>query len=140
MNQPIIVTQTDARQLRALLERKHVIETTLAESVSRLKSELEGAAIVPDAELPEDVIALNSKVELEDVANHELLTFTLVQPEHADFSEGRISVLAPIGMALLGYRVGDEIEWPVPDGTVRVRIRKHLGRQSAVESSLFATT
>jgi len=96
MNRPIIVTQSDARQLHALLERKHAVETTFAESVSRLKSELQRAAIIPDSELPGDVISLNSKVELEDVANQELLTFTLVQPEHADFSEGRISILAPV--------------------------------------------
>lgn len=140
MNRPIIITQSDARQLRALLERKNAIETTLPESVSRLKNELQRAEIVPDSELPADVIALNSTVELDDLTNRELLTFTLVQPEQADFSEGRISILAPIGMALLGYRVGDKIEWPIPDGVTRVRIRKHLGRQSAVEHSSFATT
>ena len=140
MNRPIILTKTDAKQLRSLLERKTVVETTFAESVSRLKNELERAVIVSDSELPDDIIALHSTVELEDLANRELQTFTLVMPEHADFEEGRISILAPVGMALLGYRVGDEIEWPVPGGTARMRIRKHLGRQSVeVTAKLSAT-
>jgi regulator of nucleoside diphosphate kinase len=140
MNRPIILTKTDARQLRSLLERKTAVETTYAESVSRLKNELERAAIVSDSELPQDIIALHSTVELEDLADRELLTFTLVMPEHSNIEDGRISILAPIGMALLGYREGDEIEWPVPGGTARMRIRKHLGRQIMAEPAMHSET
>jgi regulator of nucleoside diphosphate kinase len=130
----IIITQEDARRLRALLNERQM--ATYAESVQRLSEELERATIV--AELPEDVIALDSTVELDDLVTNETLTFTLVLPDEADLSEGRISILAPLGMALLGYRVGDEIEWPVPGGTARVRIRKHLGRRMGPESAKLA--
>jgi regulator of nucleoside diphosphate kinase len=140
MNQPIIITEADAKELHSLLQRKNALDTTFAESVCRLKNELERAVIVQESELPEDVIALNSTVELEDLVDREVQTFRLVLPEHADFSEGRISILAPVAMALLGYRVGDEIEWPVPGGTARVRVRKHFGRQRPLESSVFAAT
>jgi len=140
MNRPIILTQTDAKQLRSLLERKATVESTYAESVSRLKNELERAVIVSDSELPEDTIALHSTVELKDLANRELLTFTVVMPEHANIEEGRISILAPIGMALLGYRAGDEIEWPVPGGMARMRIRKHLGRQPMAEAVMHSSS
>jgi regulator of nucleoside diphosphate kinase len=130
----ITITQEDARRLHALLQQKRM--ATYAESVQRLSEELERATIV--AELPEDVIALDSTVELDDLVNNETLTFTLVLPDEADLSEGRISILAPLGMALLGYRVGDEIEWPVPGGTTRVRIRKHLGRRMGPEFAKLA--
>ena len=140
MNHPIIITETDAKQLRSLLQRKNAVDTTFAESVSRLNNELERAVIVAEADLPGDVIALNSTVELEDLVDREVQTFTLVLPEYADYAEGRISILAPIGMALLGYRVGDEIEWPVPGGTARVRVRKQLSRQPSVESATSAST
>src|SRR5688572_12007647 len=91
MNQPIIITETDAKELRSLLQRKTALDTTFAESVCRLKNELERAVIVQESELPEDVIALNSTVELEDLVDREVQTFRLVLPEYADFSEGRIS-------------------------------------------------
>ena len=127
-------------QLRSLLERKTTVETTFAESVHRLKSELDRAVTVADSELPNDLIAIGSTVELEDLSNLELVTYTLVLPEHADFEEGRISILAPIGMALLGYRVGDEIEWPVPGGMARMRICKHLGRERLPATAILAMT
>lgn len=139
MNKPIIITESDAKQLRSILDRPGAFGTIFAESANRLAGELDRAAVVSDTDLPEDVITLNSTVEVEDLVDHELLTFTLVTPETADVSEGRISVLAPIGMALLGYRVGDEIEWPVPGGTARMRIRKHLGRHSVAEAANLVT-
>jgi regulator of nucleoside diphosphate kinase len=79
---------------------------------------------------------MECRVLLEDADTHESATYTLVQPEHADFEAGRLSVLAPIGTAILGYREGDVVEWPVPAGVRRIRILKVLyqpeaaGRQS----------
>ncbi len=89
---------------------------------------MERAQILPDAELPEDVIAMDSIVELEDMDNGELMTYALVYPENADITRGYVSILAPIGTAMLGYRVGDEFDWPVPGGTLCLRVRKLLGR------------
>lgn len=133
MNQRIILTEADANQLRAILGRANQFGSMFTQSINRLSHELDCASIVPSSELPEDVVTLNSAVEVEDLETGELLRFTVVPPDHADVTEGRISVLAPIGMALLGYRVGDEIEWPVPGGTARMRIRKHCGRQPWME-------
>lgn len=133
MNQRIILTEADANQLRAILERGNRYGSIFTESINRLTNELDRAQIVAPIELPDDVITLNSSVEVEDLETGEALCFIVVPPDHADLAEGRISVLAPVGMALLGYRVGDEIEWPVPGGTARMRIRKHFGRQPCVE-------
>ena len=123
MNQTILITEQDAERLRPLVQQNSLSHHPDHEDLPRLKAELDRATIVGPKELPSDVVAMNSIVELEDLTDGEILTFQLVYPEQAAISEGRISILAPLGMAMLGYRVGDEIEWPVPAGIARVRIR-----------------
>lgn len=96
------------------------------ENLHRLKAEIERAKIVPVVQLPAGVIAMNSTVELEDLADGEISVYTLVYPELADIEIGQISVLAPLGMGMLGFKVGDEFEWPGPAGILRMRVRKVL--------------
>jgi regulator of nucleoside diphosphate kinase len=124
MNLPISITEQDAAHLRRLLDSSLAQKETDAESLKRLEHELDRAQIVSQPDLPADAIAMNSTVELEDLSDGEILTCTLVYPEQADGASGRISILAPLGMAMLGYRVGDTFEWPVPNGTIRVRVRR----------------
>jgi regulator of nucleoside diphosphate kinase len=69
---------------------------------------------------------MNSTVRLRDLDTGDMETYTLVYPAEADVDEQLISVLAPIGTAILGYRVGDVIKWPVPGGFVRLRVEKIL--------------
>jgi regulator of nucleoside diphosphate kinase len=123
----VIVSERDARRLRLLVQARR-INGTPGESVRHLQSELDRAHIVPDAELPADVIAMDSIVELEDLSSGELMTYALVFPENADLTRGYVSVLAPLGTAMLGYRVGYEFRWPVPGGMLDVRVRKVIGR------------
>jgi regulator of nucleoside diphosphate kinase len=124
MDLPISITEQDAARLRRLLDSNVARKETDPTSLKRLEHELDRAQIVPQSELPADAIAMNSTVELEDLSDGEILTYTLVYPEQADAAGGRISILAPLGMAMLGYRVGDEFEWPVPSGMIRVRVRR----------------
>jgi regulator of nucleoside diphosphate kinase len=121
MNLPITISERDAFRLRQLVQTS---APSNAENIQRLKTELDRARIVPREDLPADVIAMNSTVELEDLEDGEILTYTLVFPENADIEAGKISILAPLGMAMLGFKVGDEFEWPVPAGTLRVRVRR----------------
>jgi regulator of nucleoside diphosphate kinase len=134
MNQPIYITDRDARRLRPLIEAKSAAKGAEAENLKRLQSELDRAQVVPEHEVPAGVITMNTTVELEDLTDGEVSTFTLVFPEDADVDQGRISILAPLGTAMLGYRVGDEVEWPVPSGTIRVRVRRLVGRVDFVEA------
>ena len=67
---------------------------------------------------------MNSTVRLLDPRTKEVDTYTLVYPEDANIAEGKLSVLAPIGTAILGYRVGDVVRWQVPSGMTRVRIEE----------------
>jgi regulator of nucleoside diphosphate kinase len=132
MNLPITISERDEWRLRKLVQSG---DSSNAQNIERLKAELDRARIVPNHDLPNDVIAMNSTVELEDLEDGEILTYTLVFPENADIEKGNISILAPLGMAMLGFKVGDEIEWPVPAGTLHVRVRRLL--ESKTEPALL---
>ncbi|HPI97684.1 MAG TPA: nucleoside diphosphate kinase regulator, partial [Synergistales bacterium] len=84
--------------------------------LKELEKELNRGIEVEPKDMPEDVITMNSRVRLRDLESGEEMMYILVFPEDADFRNNKISVLAPIGTALLGYRVGDIIEWKVPKG------------------------
>jgi len=84
-----------------------------------LAPELERAEIVPFAAVPSNVVTMNSKVAFEDQTTGEFRIVTIVYPQDADPTEGKISVIAPVGSALLGLSVGQSIEWCFPDGRPR---------------------
>lgn len=96
-----------------------------------LREELERAQIVDSEEVPRNVVTMNSRVRLRDADSSEEMICTLVFPHDADVAAGAISVLAPIGTAILGYREGDEIEWEVPSGTRRIAIEEVLYQPEA---------
>lgn len=96
-----------------------------------LVDELNRAQVVAPEEVPPDVVTMNSKVRLVDLDQGTTHEYTLAYPQDADFSAGRISIVAPIGAALLGYRVGDVIEWEVPAGRRRLRVEEVLFQPEA---------
>jgi len=85
--------------------------------------------------MPPDVIAMHSQAILVDEETGEEMELTLVFPDEADPIEGKISVLAPIGTAMLGYRTGDMFEWDTPGGMRKIRVVKVIpgSKVSAVE-------
>ncbi|MGV8084142.1 MAG: nucleoside diphosphate kinase regulator [Coriobacteriia bacterium] len=118
----LIITKYDRDRLVALI---HGLEGPKArQDLKTLLGELNRAQIVAPEEVPADVVTMNSKVTLVDAETSERMGVTLVFPPDADAAAGRISVLAPIGTAIIGYREGDTIEWPVPSGLRRLRIEK----------------
>jgi regulator of nucleoside diphosphate kinase len=74
---------------------------------------------------------MRSRVRLKDLVSGETNIYSLVFPKEADFNQGKISVLAPIGTAILGYRKGDTIEWQVPSGLRRLRVDEILYQPEA---------
>jgi regulator of nucleoside diphosphate kinase len=84
-----------------------------------LEEELARAAVVDEANLPFDVVRMNSTVKFVDVNSGKAFEYTLVFPENADVAKGRISILAPIGMALIGLTLHETIDWPMPGGATR---------------------
>ncbi|MEH6417771.1 nucleoside diphosphate kinase regulator [Pseudomonas sp. CGJS7] len=115
----LIVSRLDCERLEALLD------TPLAAATDHrgLRRELDRAEIVEPAQMPADVITMNSVIRFVDESSGEERQAALVYPRDADGSAERISILAPIGTALLGLRVGASIDWPLPGGrSARLRV------------------
>jgi regulator of nucleoside diphosphate kinase len=118
----IFITCADRQRLGTLIEQAARVGLVERRYLDDLEFELERATPVTPEEVPPDVITMNSTARLRDLDFDEVLDYTLVYPRDADAEAQRISVLAPVGTALLGNRVGDIIEWPVPAGTVRLQV------------------
>lgn len=119
----IYITGSDRDQLSALVEGYRLQGREDRDALQRLEGELDRAVVVDANEIPADVVTLGSRVFLVDLDSGEEMLFTPVLPSRANADAGRISVLAPLGMAVLGYREGDEIEWDVPAGRRRLRVK-----------------
>jgi len=119
----IFVAEGDARRLSFLLNGGREGAHDLAH-LRELRAELERAIIVAPDDIPPGVITMYSVATVVDVTAGDRREITLVYPHETQPAEGRISVLAPLGTALLGYREGDEVEWLMPGGIRRLRIEK----------------
>ena len=127
----IFITSFDIDRLKNLLSVASESDYSNRSDLSELESELRIAKIVDSKEIPPDVVTMNSRVKLRDVDTNEEMEFTLVFPGDSNIDEGKISVIAPIGTAILGYSAGDTIEWHVPAGKCRIRIEKILYQPEA---------
>lgn len=114
----IYITEADMRRLLPLIEGMK----NSRDDLRGLQAELKNARVVAPTDVPPDVITMNSKARLRDLDTGEEMLFTLVFPGNADIEHDKISVVAPIGTAMLGHRVGDEFSWEVPAGSVRLRV------------------
>ena len=130
---PIHMTAADMRRLIALV-KEYRQQGREEASLDILDQELH-RALVMDAErrLASDVVTLDSRVIVADLDSGEETEFTVVVPADADAGRGRISVLDPLGMAILGYRSGQEIEWEV-DGRVRRWMVRRVIHQPEAEA------
>jgi len=127
----IYITELDMERLtKRLLESRAIPERDQG-NLSRLEQELMSAEVVPADKIPHDVITMNSTVRLKDLETNTELTYTLVYPADANAGRNRISVLAPIGTALIGYRVGDVITWEVPAGLRRLQVEEVIYQPEA---------
>lgn len=113
----IYITKEDYQQL-SLLTSKH----PRAEGRANLRDELAQATVLPRDQFPAGIVAMNTRVRFIDLDSNETEEYTITMPQHADAEARRLSVLSPIGTALLGYREGDELTWPTPGGPRRLRI------------------
>lgn len=113
----IFVTETDLDRLQRLIELHSGGRN--AALIEMLEQELARAEVVSAQEIPPDVVTMNSTVVFEDKETGARREVTLCYPQDARSDEGRISVIAPIGSALLGLSVGQSIDWPVPGGRTR---------------------
>lgn len=114
----IVISSEDYRRLSALLDDMPGNDAT-----DLLTNELERAEIVEPKHMPPNVATMHSTVTFTVLATQKTFTYTLVYPREADGADDKLSILTPVGSALLGLSVGQEIEWPLAAGkTTRVRI------------------
>jgi regulator of nucleoside diphosphate kinase len=105
--------------------------------IEELEAELNRAIIVDADKIPPDIVTMNSKAYLRDMDTGKDEFYQLVYPEDADIEQNKISILAPIGTAILGYKVGDIIEWKVPAGLRKLKIKKILYQPEAAKEHHF---
>jgi regulator of nucleoside diphosphate kinase len=120
----IIITSNDYDYLKELLSSKFTQAIRPSDYLESLKAELELAEVVDPERVPKNVVTMNSTVKLRDLDTKEIETYTLVFPEEADIANYKLSVLAPVGTAILGQRVGDVLRWRVPDGWRRLKVER----------------
>jgi regulator of nucleoside diphosphate kinase len=126
----ILITETDFSRLRNLMESPRY-RSTHAALLMTLNEELHRGTIVTADEVPQGIVTMNSQVRFRDLKGHGTETYTLVYPQEADINEGKLSVLAPLGTALLGARVGQVVTFDAPAGVRRVRVEKILYQPEA---------
>ncbi len=117
----IVISTKDLECLRRLIDASRRFSGRDAEHIDALEHELD-RAVVKHGSMPHGVVALGSSVRMKDLDNGREFSYQIVLPKYANAEEGRISVLAPIGTALLGYKTGSVIEWKVPSGVRRFKI------------------
>lgn len=117
---PLIINRLDAERLQRLIDEASDKDLAVADA---LEAELERGEVLDPEVIPTDVVSMNSQVQFTDLTRGRQLIRTLVYPHSLAEVEDGISVMAPVGAALLGLRIGDTIDWPLPDGgTVQLRI------------------
>ena len=127
----IYITSYDLVRLRELVPVGTIFSKRNRQSMESLQNELERAHIVEPTAVPHDVVTMNSHVRLKDLDTNDQKVWTLVFPSEANLEQQKISILAPIGTAILGYRAGDAVEWQVPGGIRKLRIEEILYQPEA---------
>lgn len=116
IKQQLLITKNDYEIIMAYLQHGFFGRRTFSrQDAEYLKEEISKAKVVRPEELPADVVQLNSTVLIED-EDKKPMQLMLVTPDKADISQKKISVLAPIGTALIGFRKGQKVSWKVPSG------------------------
>ena len=124
------ITAEDMARLRSVVELH--LEGSRAAAAEQLELELDRARVVPQGQIPPDVVTMRSRILFEDVETGRSREATLVYPEEASIDQSRVSILAPVGLAVLGLKVGDTIEWPLPNARLaRLRIIEVLYQPEA---------
>jgi regulator of nucleoside diphosphate kinase len=121
MRDRIYITEEDSEKLRRLIARRREANPVEQENLDMLEQELDRAEVVHRDDMPPDVVTMNSEVRMQDLDSGTVQRYRLVFPSQFRWDDS-VSVLAPIGTAILGYGVGDVIEWRVPKGVRRLKI------------------
>lgn len=118
----ITLNRLDYERIKRHLEVARQLKSITNTEADKLLGELESAQVVNPESIPSDVVTMNSIVKISFLNTGKEIQFRIVYPHEANLKENKISIFSPIATALIGYRVGDEIEWLVPAGPTKIRI------------------
>jgi regulator of nucleoside diphosphate kinase len=129
---PIHLSQSDYTRIQLLISGIRS-DPRAAKVLTRLRGELERAVVLP--ELPAHIVGIGSTADVRDLESGDLDRFMLTLPEQADAAHGKLSLLAPLGTAILGFSEGDDFAWEMPGGVRRLRIERVTQPAEAVASA-----
>lgn len=127
----IIINRLDYARIKKCINDARQFKSITESELQKLVNELESAEIVEPEAIPANVVTMNSIVKLSFSNNNKLVQFQIVYPDQANFRENKISIFSPIATALIGYKVGDEIEWIVPAGLTKMKIEEIIYQPEA---------
>ena len=127
----IYITDNDMKRLKELIMVAKEFGNKDKKYLRELEDELDKGEVVNSRDIPNNIITMNSKVRLRDINTQKEMICWLVFPDDSNADQGKISILAPIGTALLGYKVGDIIEWKVPAGLTKLKVEEILYQPEA---------
>ncbi len=119
---PLILNRLDYTRIKKSVNDARQSRSINQTEADKLMSELESARIVEPEDMPPNVVTMNTIVKLSFLNNNKQVQFQIVYPEQANYTQNKISIFSPIATALIGYSVGDEIQWIVPAGITNIRI------------------
>lgn len=111
---PLLINRLDAERLQRLIDDASEKDQAVAEM---LENELSRGVVVDPKEIPDNVVSMNSQIQFTDLTRDKQMVRTLVYPHALSNTEDGLSVMAPIGASLLGLKVGDTIDWPLPNNS-----------------------
>ena len=127
----LILNRLDYVRIQKCIEdAKNVKSITASESESLMK-ELNSAEILDPEKIPSTVVTMNSIVRISFLNTNKQVQFQIVYPKEANLKDNKISIFSPIATALIGYQVGDEVEWLVPAGLTKIKIDKIIYQPEA---------
>jgi regulator of nucleoside diphosphate kinase len=112
----VILLKEDFQILNSYVKNLHGMQVNEKENFSKLYQEIKKAQIVDPVDFPSGVVRLGSTVLVKDLKTKRDLEISIVLPQHADIKQKKVSVLAPIGTALIGFKKGQKVSWNVPAG------------------------
>lgn len=113
---PVVLLKTDYEVLNSYVKNLHGMQVNEKENYSKLSEEIKRARLVEEKDFPKDVVRLDSTVVIKDLTTNRNMTVTIVLPNKADIKQKKVSVLAPVGTALIGFKKGQIVSWNVPSG------------------------
>ena len=116
LKQQLILTRDDYKLLKSYLSGRGQRTSFDRKNVEGLQAELKKAKLVSSDEIPENIVRLNSRVKIKAESSDKIMELKLVTPDKADIKNRQVSVMSPVGTALIGFRQGEKVKWQVPGG------------------------